>query len=99
MRKHPQFAYDMLYPVEYLRPLWISRIVIMRNGMAVAIHAGSGMKKFRSLHGIFAIVDVWDAVTSDRPIARPGKMRRRSNIFAERSGNHFDPQAVDLFLK
>ncbi|MBL8051357.1 MAG: response regulator, partial [Anaerolineales bacterium] len=67
MRQHPQFAYDMLYPIEYLRPAL---------DVPYCHHEkfdGTGYP--RKLKGeqiplsarIFAIVDVWDAVTSDRP--------------------------------
>ena len=48
---------------------------------------------------IFAMVDVWDALTSDRPY-RPAwsEEKAREHIQAE-SGTHFDPQVVKAFLE
>ena len=47
---------------------------------------------------IFSVVDVWDALRSDRPY-RPAwsHERAREYIVTER-GRHFDPQVVDVFL-
>jgi response regulator RpfG family c-di-GMP phosphodiesterase len=48
---------------------------------------------------IFAVVDVWDALRSDRPY-RPGwpeeKVRAHIRSLA---GTHFDPAAVEVFLR
>jgi HD-GYP domain-containing protein (c-di-GMP phosphodiesterase class II) len=45
------------------------------------------------------VVDVWDALTSDRPYRTAWtKERVREHICAE-SGTHFDPQVVDVFMK
>ena len=40
MRKHPVYAYEMLYPIEYLRRPLTSPIAIMRNGTARATPEG-----------------------------------------------------------
>jgi HD-GYP domain-containing protein (c-di-GMP phosphodiesterase class II) len=99
MRKHPQYAVDMLWPVEYLRP-------------ALAIPAshhekwdGSGYPK--GLKGeeipfparLFAIVDVWDALRSDR-VYRPAMSEQEAlKIIRDGRGTHFDPHVVDVFLE
>ena len=99
MRRHPQLAYDMLHPIEYLRPAL---------DIPFCHHEkwdGSGYP--RKLKGneiplaarIFAIVDVWDAVTSDRPY-RPAWQKEVALLYLqEQSGKHFDPQVVELFFK
>jgi putative two-component system response regulator len=47
---------------------------------------------------VFAVVDVWDAITSDRPYRRPlSKEAARDHLRAE-AGTHFDPQVVEAFL-
>ena len=48
---------------------------------------------------IFAVVDVWDALRSDRPYrpAWPGEKTREH--IRSLAGSHFDPKVVDLFLK
>jgi putative two-component system response regulator len=43
-------------------------------------------------------VDVWDALTSDRPYRAPVAPDEVRQIIREGSGNHFDPQVVEVFL-
>ncbi|MCL2696970.1 MAG: response regulator [Oscillospiraceae bacterium] len=52
------------------------------------------------LHGrIMAIVDVYDALTSDRPYKRAFTHEEAIKIISGSSGSHFDPKITDVFLK
>ncbi len=98
MHKHPRYAYDMLAPIVYLR-----------NSLDIpyAHHEkwdGSGYP--RGLRGetipmsarIFSVVDVYDALRSDRPY-RPAWPQEKTNAYiSEQAGKHFDPHVVDVFL-
>jgi putative two-component system response regulator len=99
MRHHPQMAYDMLYPIEYLRP-------------AIEIpychhEKWDGTGYPRRLKGeeiplsarLFAVVDVWDALTSERPYRPAWSPEKALAHIREQAGKHFDPQVVELFLK
>jgi len=46
---------------------------------------------------VFAIVDVFDALTSERPYKKPFPLDKSLNIIQEGSGNHFDPELVQQF--
>jgi HD-GYP domain-containing protein (c-di-GMP phosphodiesterase class II) len=97
MRRHPGYAYEMLSSIAYLRPAleipychherWDGSGYPRRlKGEAIPLSAR-----------IFAVVDVWDALRSDRPY-RPAWPDER--VFADirvESGRHFDPQAVRAF--
>ena len=48
---------------------------------------------------LFAIVDVYDALTSDRPFRKAWSKAKALNYVREQSGQHFDPQVVAAFLK
>jgi HD-GYP domain-containing protein (c-di-GMP phosphodiesterase class II) len=48
---------------------------------------------------LFAVVDVWDALTSDRPYRPAWSQEEALTYIREQSGKHFDPQVVDLFFK
>ena len=48
---------------------------------------------------IFAIVDVFDALTSKRPYKEPFSYEKAIKILKESSGTHFDPQILESFLK
>lgn len=99
MRKHPQYAYDMLYPIAYLRPAL---------DIAYCHHEwwdGNGYP--RGLKGeeiplsarIFAIIDVWDALLSDRPYRKAWSHKKVLKYIRDLSGKQFDPQVVNIFFK
>jgi len=99
MRQHPQLAYDMLHPIEYLHPAL---------DIPYCHHEkwdGSGYP--RRLQGeqiplvarIFAVVDVWDALTSNRPYRQAWSKEQAMEYIKEQSNKHFDPWAVELFFK
>ena len=46
---------------------------------------------------VFAVVDVFDALTSERPYKKPMPLSDALNIIREDSGQHFDPAMVDAF--
>ena len=99
MKKHPIFAYEMLSPIRYLR---------LALDIPYAHHEkwdGTGYPHRLSnsqiplVSRIFAVVDVWDALTSERPYrAAWTKEKARDHIRAS-SGTHFDPQVVDVFMQ
>jgi putative two-component system response regulator len=48
---------------------------------------------------IMAVVDVYDALISERPYKPPFTHEKAVEIIKESSGTHFDPQIVRVFLK
>jgi len=99
MKQHPQFAYNMLSPIDYLRPAL---------DIPYSHHEkwdGSGYP--RGLKGetiplaarIFAVIDVWDALNSDRPYRKAWPKKKVLDYLQEQAGVHFDPKVVDAFLK
>jgi HD-GYP domain-containing protein (c-di-GMP phosphodiesterase class II) len=48
---------------------------------------------------IFAVVDVWDALNSDRPYRPAWTKEKTDEYILAASGTHFDPQVVDLFMQ
>jgi putative two-component system response regulator len=99
MRKHPQYAYDMIHPIEYLRPSLDIPYCHHEKWDGSGYPRGLKGEEIPLAARIFAIVDVWDALTSDRPY-RPGWSNQQAleHILGQ-SGKHFDPQVVELFKK
>jgi len=48
---------------------------------------------------IFAVVDVFDALTSDRPYRLAWTREKVLEYIRKQSGKHFDPQVVEAFMK
>jgi HD-GYP domain-containing protein (c-di-GMP phosphodiesterase class II) len=47
---------------------------------------------------IFAVADVWDAVTSERPYRLAWSKEEAHQYIVEQSGKYFDPEIVKIFL-
>lgn len=99
MRKHPQFAYDMLYPIEYLRMALDIPFCHHEKWDGTGYPRGLKNNEIPLAARIFAVVDVWDALISDRYYRPAWKSEDALTYIRQQSGTHFDPQIVDLFLK
>lgn len=99
MRQHPQFAYDMLYPIEYLRPALDIPYCHHEKFDGTGYPRGLKGEQIPLAARIFAIVDVWDALTSDRPYRPAWEKQKAMDFINEQSGKHFDPKVVEAFNK
>jgi PAS domain S-box-containing protein len=98
MRRHPAQAYELLFPIAYLRPAL---------DIPYCHHEhwdGSGYP--RGLKGdliplaarLFAVVDVWDALLSERPYRAPWPAEKVLEHIRSHAGTHFEPEVVKAFL-
>ncbi len=99
MKKHPQFAFDMLYRIEYLRPAMDIPYCHHEKWDGSGYPRGLKGEEIPVPARLFAIVDVWDALTSDRPYRSAWSEEKALAYIKEQSGRHFDPDIVELFLK
>ena len=99
MKKHPQFAYDMLNSIAYLHRALDIPYCHHERWDGTGYPRGLKGAQIPLAARIFAIVDVWDALTSDRPYRRAWSKPDTLKYMHEQSGKHFDPQVVDIFLK
>lgn len=99
MRKHPQFAHDMLYPIEYLRPALDIPYNHHEKWDGTGYPRGSRGEEIPLAARLFAVIDVWDALTSNRPYRPAWSDEEALTYIREQSGRHFDPQVVELFFK
>lgn len=98
MRKHPQYAYDMFYPIEYLRPSLDIPYCHHEKWDGSGYPRGLKGEEIPYIARIFAIVDVWDAITSDRPYRLAWSKAKAQAYIQQQSGTHFDPQVVAAFF-
>jgi putative two-component system response regulator len=98
MRRHPEMGFQMLEPIRFLRPAL--DVVLCHQER----FDGSGYPRGLKGHAIplgariFAVVDTFDAMTSDRPYrAALGIDAAREEIRVW-SGRQFDPDVVEAFL-
>jgi len=99
MRQHPQYAYDMIHPIEYLRPALDIPYSHKEKWDGSGYPRGLKGEEIPLAARIFAIIDVWDALTSDRPYRPAWDEEKTWEYINEQSGKHFDPHIVELFNK
>ena len=98
MRRHPTMAYEMLRPIAFLRPALAIPRFHHERWDGTGYPCGLAGAEIPLPARIFAAVDVWDALGSDRPYRAawpPGKVREH---LAALAGSHLDPHVVELFL-
>lgn len=99
MRQHPQLAYALLAPIAYLHPALDIPAYHHEKWDGTGYPRGLKGEQIPLPARIFAIADVWDAVTSDRPYRKAWSDEKALDYIREQSGTHFDPQVVDVFLR
>lgn len=98
MRQHPIHAYEMLKTIDYLTPALEIPYCHHEKWDGDGYPRGLKGKDIPLSARIFAIVDVWDALTSNRPY-RPAWSEKKALQYIQReSGRHFDPEVVIAFL-
>ncbi len=98
VEKHPDTAYELLKGIPFLE-----------KALEIPHHHhekwdGSGYPL--GLRGneiplparIFAVADVWDALTTNRPYREAWSRERAMQYLMDESGTHFDPKVVEIFL-
>lgn len=98
MRRHPQYAYQMLSPIAYLNQALIIPYSHHErwNGSGYP-HRLKG-QEIPLFARLFAVVDVWDALSSDRPYRKRIPPKDVVDYLQQESGKLFDPDIVQTFL-
>ncbi len=99
MRQHPKYARDMLQPIKYLQKSLDIPYSHHEKWDGTGYPRGLKGEQIPFVARIFAIIDVWDAVTIDRPYRKAWTKQKAIKYIREQSGRHFDPEVVRVFLK
>jgi HD-GYP domain-containing protein (c-di-GMP phosphodiesterase class II) len=98
MRRHPLYAYEMLAPIIYLRQSLDIPYCHHEKWDGTGYPRGLKGDQIPLAARVFAIVDVWDATTSDRPYRLAWTKEQAREYLLTQSGKHFDPQIIPVFL-
>ena len=99
MRQHPDLAYQLLSPIEFLHPALDIPYCHHEKWDGTGYPRGLKGAQIPFAARIFAIVDVWDALCSNRIYRQAWSKEKALAHIKEQSGKHFDPQIVQAFLK
>jgi HD-GYP domain-containing protein (c-di-GMP phosphodiesterase class II) len=99
MCRHPEYAYEMLSPISYLRPALDIPYCHHEKWDGTGYPRGLKGETIPLAARLFAVVDVWDALRSDRPYRAGWPAERVCEHIESLSGTHFDAQVIKVFLK
>ncbi len=95
---HPVYAFNLLSPIAYLLPALDIPYYHHEKWDGTGYPHGLKADQIPLPARLFAVVDVWDALCSDRPYRQGWEPARVCAYLRENAGKHFDPKLVDVFL-
>ena len=99
MKQHPVFARNFLTSIEYLTPALDIPYYHHEKWDGSGYPEGLKGEQIPLSARVFAIVDVWDALSNDRPYRKAWPEEKAIEYIKEQSGKHFDPKIVKVFLE
>ncbi|MFH0794071.1 MAG: HD domain-containing phosphohydrolase [bacterium] len=99
MRRHPLYAQQLLLPIEQLRPALDIPLHHHERWDGNGYPQGLKGEQIPLPARIFSVVDVWDALRSDRPYRKAWTEKETRDYLVAERGKYFDPQIVNLFLE
>ena len=98
MKKHPEYGYQMLSNIDFLQDALDIPLYHHERWDGTGYPEGLKEMDIPLSARIFAIVDVWDAVTNDRPYHAAWSQEEALAHIRTQNGKHFDPDVVRNFL-
>lgn len=98
MRNHPTYAYEMLKDIHFLQPALTIPYCHHERWNGTGYPRGLKGEEIPIEARIFALVDVWDAITNDRVYRKAMSKEEAIQTIQEGIGSHFDPEITRVFL-
>lgn len=98
MRMHPVYANNLLAKIDFLKPALDIPYSHHERWDGSGYPQGLAGKEIPLAARIFAVVDIWDALSSDRPYRKAWKREDILTYIRDISGTQLDPEIVDIFL-
>ena len=99
IEQHPLLAYNMLEPISYLQPALDIPLYHHERWNGMGYPKGLKGEEIPLAARLFAVVDVWDAVLSERPYHQAWPREKALQLIRDEAGQHFDPQVAAAFLQ
>jgi PAS domain S-box-containing protein len=98
IQRHPQYAFELLQPIHYLRPSMDIPYGHHERWDGTGYPRGLKGEEIPLAARIFSVVDVWDALGSTRTYREKWDHEKMLEYFQEQSGKKFDPNIVKVFI-
>jgi ligand-binding sensor domain-containing protein len=97
--EHPELARHFLESVDFLKRAIDVPYCHHERWDGTGYPRGLAGEQIPLAARIFAVVDVWDALSSDRPYRRAWRLEAVRAYLRDNVGTHFDPRVVEAFLE
>ena len=97
--QHPMAAYELLVRIPHLKRALDIPYCHHEKWDGSGYPRGLAGTQIPLEARLFAIVDVWDAITTDRPYRKSWPRKKALKYIREQSGKYFDPKLVEMFLE
>ena len=97
MQRHPLYAREMLNQIGFLFTAMDIPVFHHERWNGTGYPYGLAGKMIPLTARIFAVLDVWDALTSDRPYRQAWPEHEARQYISDNSGTLFDPEVVSAF--
>lgn len=99
MRRHPTYAYEWLAPIAYLQPALEIPYCHHEKWDGSGYPRGLKGEEIPLSARLFAVIDIWDALRSDRPYRRAWPAEVALQHIVSLAGTHLDPAVVREFVE
>jgi HD-GYP domain-containing protein (c-di-GMP phosphodiesterase class II) len=99
MEKHTVYAREILAPISFLQPASVISYCHHERWDGRGYPRGLKGDEIPRAARLFAVVDQWDALSSERPYRTAWPQEKIIAYVRENSGKHFDPEVVETFLR
>jgi HD-GYP domain-containing protein (c-di-GMP phosphodiesterase class II) len=99
MREHPRIAFELLSKIGFLQPALDIPYCHHEKWDGSGYPRGLKGEEIPIAARLFSVVDVYDALTNERPYRKAWSKKEALTYLREQSGKQFDPEAVELFMK
>jgi HD-GYP domain-containing protein (c-di-GMP phosphodiesterase class II) len=98
MRTHPELAYKLIAPISFLRSAIDIPYCHHEKWDGTGYPRNLKAEDIPLSARLFAIIDVWDALSSDRPYRKAWDEQKVYDYLLSQTGSHFDPNLLKVFL-
>jgi putative nucleotidyltransferase with HDIG domain len=99
MRRHSEYAYNLLAPIPFLQSSLDIPYCHHERWDGTGYPRRLKGEEIPLAARIFAIIDVWDALLSNRPYRKAWSVKRAREYIRAQTGHHFDPKVGRTFLE
>lgn len=99
MQKHPEYPYDLLSPIQYLKLTLPFPYFHHEKWDGSGYPLGLKGEQIPLEARFFAVTDVWDALLSDCPYRKARTVERTLDHIRSLAGTHFDQKVVECYWR